>query len=147
MLEIKPIFNALCRSKAGALMLLIQIAITTAIVSNAAFIINDRIQYLQQDTGYPEHEIFSFSVFTYGTDVQLTQKFEENEVMLRDIPGVISATMISDVPLSGSGSASSFHLEAEPVDSKSVRAAYMSCLLYTSPSPRDRTRSRMPSSA
>ena len=24
---------------------------------------------------------------------------------------------------------------------------YMSCLLYTSPSPRDRTRSRMPSSA
>ena len=26
-------------------------------------------------------------------------------------------------------------------------APYMSCLLYTSPSPRDRTRSRMPSSA
>ena len=27
------------------------------------------------------------------------------------------------------------------------RAAYKDCLLYTSPSPRDRTRSRMPSSA
>ena len=27
------------------------------------------------------------------------------------------------------------------------RAKYLSCLLYTSPSPRDRTRSRMPSSA
>ena len=26
-------------------------------------------------------------------------------------------------------------------------AQYMTCLLYTSPSPRDRTRSRMPSSA
>ena len=53
MLEIKPILNALRRSKAGALMLLVQIAITTAIVSNAAYIIYDRIQYLQQDTGYP----------------------------------------------------------------------------------------------
>ena len=28
-----------------------------------------------------------------------------------------------------------------------LRALYVDCLLYTSPSPRDRTRSRMPSSA
>ena len=28
-----------------------------------------------------------------------------------------------------------------------INAPYMICLLYTSPSPRDRTRSRMPSSA
>ena len=33
-----------------------------------------------------------------------------------------------------------------PVD-QSHRAHHKSCLLYTSPSPRDRTRSRMPSSA
>ena len=31
--------------------------------------------------------------------------------------------------------------------SKFVNTIMMSCLLYTSPSPRDRTRSRMPSSA
>uniref|UniRef100_UPI0038F71334 hypothetical protein n=1 Tax=Streptomyces niveiscabiei TaxID=164115 RepID=UPI0038F71334 len=54
MLEIKPIFHALCRSKVGAILLLIQIAITTAIVSNAAFIIQDRIAFLNQETGYPE---------------------------------------------------------------------------------------------
>ena len=30
---------------------------------------------------------------------------------------------------------------------KDVAAMYKGCLLYTSPSPRDRTRSRMPSSA
>ena len=33
-----------------------------------------------------------------------------------------------------------------PVETK-PRRAYIVCLLYTSPSPRDRTRSRMPSSA
>ena len=30
---------------------------------------------------------------------------------------------------------------------KEAREEYINCLLYTSPSPRDRTRSRMPSSA
>ena len=30
---------------------------------------------------------------------------------------------------------------------EAARFSYQSCLLYTSPSPRDRTRSRMPSSA
>lgn len=125
MLEIKPIFNALRRSKAGAMMLLIQIAITTAIVSNAAFIIKDKIEYLQQTTGYPEDEIFSFGVLTYGKDIDLGQKFEENETMLRNLPGVIDASLFSTVPLSGGGSSSSFHLDEDPTDSKSVISAYM----------------------
>ena len=38
------------------------------------------------------------------------------------------------------------HLEAEN-PSKEISMYINSCLLYTSPSPRDRTRSRMPSSA
>lgn len=124
MLEIKPILNALRRSKAGALMLLVQIAITTAIVSNAAYIIYDRIQYLQQDTGYPEDEIFSFVATTFGSDIDLSQQFELDEDMLRNIPGVINATMMTEVPLSGSGSASSFHLEPGNQVSRGVRAAY-----------------------
>ena len=37
-----------------------------------------------------------------------------------------------------------FNLENEGYE---VECAYDGCLLYTSPSPRDRTRSRMPSSA
>ncbi|GAB5381071.1 MAG: FtsX-like permease family protein [Aliiglaciecola sp.] len=108
MLEIKPIFNAMRRSKVGAFMLLIQIAITTAIVSNAAFIIYDRLQYLQQETGYPEDEIFHFAVLTFGKDRNLSQQFEETETTLRNLPGVINAAAIQEVPLSGSGSASSF---------------------------------------
>ena len=35
----------------------------------------------------------------------------------------------------------------EKKKNRSVDASYNACLLYTSPSPRDRTRSRMPSSA
>ncbi|MFY8327228.1 ABC transporter permease [Pseudoalteromonas sp. ZZD1] len=124
MLEIKPIFHALCRSKVGAVLLLIQIAITTAIVSNAAFIIQDRIAFLNQETGYPEQDLFKFNVMTFGKDVDLSQQFELDEAMLRALPGVESAAQSSSIPLSGSGSASSFNLKPAPQESKSVRTAY-----------------------
>ena len=38
-------------------------------------------------------------------------------------------------------------LAVELLETRHVRNAFKTCLLYTSPSPRDRTRSRMPSSA
>ncbi|WP_199525737.1 FtsX-like permease family protein [Pseudoalteromonas sp. bablab_jr004] len=125
MLEIKPIFHALCRSKVGAILLLIQIAITTAIVSNAAFIIQDRISYLSQETGYPEQVIFVFNVMMFGKDVSPSQQYELDEAMLRQIPGVVDAAYSSNTPLSGSGSSSDFSLKPAPEESKSARSSYM----------------------
>ncbi len=124
MLEIKPIFNALLRSKVGAVLLLIQIAITTAIVSNAAFIIKDRLDYLNQPTGYEEENIFKFNVMTFGTDVDLIQQVDLDEQMLRAMPGVVDAVQISAVPLSGGGSSTGFRLKPVPEKSKSVNASY-----------------------
>lgn len=125
MLEIKPIINALRRSKVGAILLLIQIAITTAIVSNAAFIIQDRMTYLQQETGYPEQDIFSITVMTYGKDRDLSQQFEEDEALLRNLPGVVDAALSNAVPLSGSGSASGMGLKPAPEPGRNVRAGYL----------------------
>lgn len=125
MFEIKPIFNALFRSKVGAVLLLIQIAITTAIVSNAAFIIQDRIGYLSQQTGYPEEDIFVFHVMMFGQDVSLSQQYELDEAMLRQIPGVVDAAYSSNTPLSGSGSSSDFSLKPAPEEGKSARTSYM----------------------
>ena len=124
MLEIKPIFNSLLRSKAGALMLLVQIALTTMIVSNAASIIIDRVQYLSQETGYPEDEIFSFSVMSFDKTLDLTQKFEETETMLRNIPGVKNAGLFNAVPVSGSGSATGLGLKPANERGQDSRSAY-----------------------
>ena len=42
----------------------------------------------------------------------------------------------------------SYHIKSNPVPTvKTIKDLGVTCLLYTSPSPRDRTRSRMPSSA
>ncbi|WP_100643485.1 ABC transporter permease [Alteromonas facilis] len=128
MLEIKPIVSALLRSKVGAILLLLQIAITVAIVSNAAFIIHDRTQYLQQETGYPEDQIFSFAVNTFGEPDDVVQLMLQTQETVRNIPGVISASMISEVPLSGSGSASGFSIipvsERDNESYRSIRSAH-----------------------
>lgn len=125
MSEIKPIFHALTRNKVGAILLLAQIAITTAIVSNAAFIIADRVAFLNQPTGYPEEELFSFSVKTYGDDVNASQQVELDEQLLREIPGVIDAFYSNAVPVSGSGSSSSFNTRPDGEDGGiSIVAAY-----------------------
>ncbi|MBF7074517.1 ABC transporter permease [Glaciecola sp. MH2013] len=124
MLEIKPILRSLMRSKAGAAMLIFQIIITTAIVSNAAFIINDRMNYLSQETGYPEDEIFSFSVMTVGEVDNLSTLLEGTEQLIRDIPGVINANLINNVPVSGGGSASGFGSQPASERGPDTRAAY-----------------------
>lgn len=124
MLDIKPILSALRRSKAGAVLLFLQVALTTAIVSNAAFMINDNLSYLQEDTGYPQQEIFSFTVMTFGKDIDLSQQAEFDEAMIRNIPGVINASLSQAVPLSGGGSSTSVRLKPLPGESKQARLAY-----------------------
>lgn len=128
MSEIKPIFNALLRSKVGAVLLVIQIAITLAIVSNAAFMIYDRLTYLNQETGYDESSIFKFNVFTFDERIDVSAQYEIDEDAIRAIPGVISASMMNQIPLSGSGDATTFRLRPASEESElavgMARAAY-----------------------
>lgn len=124
MSEIKPIFSSLLRSRVGAVLLIVQIALTLAIVSNAAFMINDRIAYLNQPTGYAETNIFKFNVTTFGKDIDLTQQFELDEAAIRAIPGVINAVMSNQVPISGSGDSTGFALKPRSEPAPSVRSSY-----------------------
>lgn len=124
MSELKPIFNALWRSKTGALLLIVQIAVTLAIVSNAAFIIHDRVTFLNQDTGLKDENLFRFNLYTFGKNVDIGQQQEVDETLLRAIPGVADAVVINQVPLSGSGDSTSFHLKPTPEQSRGARASF-----------------------
>ncbi|BBN83563.1 ABC transporter permease [Pseudoalteromonas sp. A25] len=122
MSELKPIFNALCRTKVGPILLLLQIAITTAIVSNSAFIINEKLAYLNQDTGYVEENIFSFQMMHFGQSVDYLRQSQMDEARLREIPGVVDAVMANSIPLSGGGAASTFRLKPTGEESKGLNS-------------------------
>ena len=95
-----------------------------AIVSNAAFMISDRLAYLNQPTGYDESAIFSFRVNNFDPDINLVQQYALDEQAIRSLDGVVDVAMTNWVPLSGSGDSSSMHTSPPPEMGRGVRAAY-----------------------
>lgn len=122
MLEIRPILSAMWRTKSSALLLIVQIALTLAIVSNAAFIITDRVSYMNRDSGVAEDEMLSFDVFSFGKDAKPLQQIELDEDMIRKIPGVIDAVVSNQVPMSGSGSSSGYRTNVDRSSNEGNRA-------------------------
>ena len=113
MLQISPIFNAMMRNKSSVMLIIIQIALTVAIVSNAAFIITERIQHMQRDTGLPEEQLIGFNMFFFDKNVDITDQLALDAIKLRELPGVINATAVNQIPLSGSGDSWSFRDQFE----------------------------------
>ncbi|MGN6281975.1 MAG: ABC transporter permease, partial [Frateuria sp.] len=56
-MDILPILSTLRRHKITALLLVLEIALTCAIVCNAVFLINQRLERMQMVSGVAEHEL------------------------------------------------------------------------------------------
>lgn len=113
MLHISPIFNAMMRNKSSVILIIMQIALTLAIVSNAAFIIKERIDDMQRDSGIPEAEIVGLSMYFYDENVDITKQLQVDQQKLMELPYVVEATGINQLPLSGSGDSWGFRNQLE----------------------------------
>jgi putative ABC transport system permease protein len=101
--EIGPIFRALTRNKLGAMLIALQIALTLAIVTNAAFIIRERAADIARPSGLDEANTALFITTLFDSKVDQRQLYRDDLDALRAIPGVIAATPTQAVPASGSG--------------------------------------------
>jgi len=102
--------------------MVLQVALTLAIVSNAAYIINERLELMQRNSGLDESQLFSFSIFTFDKAVDVRQQLELDEDMLRAIPGVNDAVAINQVPLTGAGDSSGYRAQIAESGAKIVEA-------------------------
>ena len=50
-MDIKPILSALLRNRTSAILVILQVALTMAVVVNAMFIINQRLTKMNRDSG------------------------------------------------------------------------------------------------
>ncbi|HET7569733.1 MAG TPA: FtsX-like permease family protein [Gammaproteobacteria bacterium] len=107
----RPILSALLRNKTGAVLVVIQIAITLAIVANALFIVNQRLALIGRPTGMDAANIFSFFSFGFTPDYKAVPTIRQDLRMLRETPGVVDATPINLIPMTSSGSNSGLSLE------------------------------------
>ncbi|WP_434940158.1 FtsX-like permease family protein [Shewanella sp. HL-SH8] len=103
MLHIKPILSSLMRSKSAPILLLLQIMLSVAIVANASFIISERLELMQRDSGYAEDQILTFSVYNFDPAIDNMKQNQVDQLILRSLPNVIDASSSNMLPLSGGG--------------------------------------------
>ena len=110
----RPILSAMTRNKTGVVLVAMQIAIALAVIVNALFIVQQRLAFMQRDSGMAIDDIVALRSFGFGEDYDQQATVVDDLDLLRGLPGVISVTPTSAFPVSGSGSAN--HLSQEPSD-------------------------------
>jgi putative ABC transport system permease protein len=121
-MEIGPIARALLRNKLGALLIAAQIAFTMTVIINAVFIINERSRLMARPSGLDEGNLFHVMVLGYGDDYNEAVVMDDDLAMLRQLPGVVNATSINAIPVSGGGSSTGIRAVDNP-DQPSVATA------------------------
>jgi putative ABC transport system permease protein len=120
MKDIGPIFRALTRNKLGALLIALQIALTLAIVTNAAFIIQERAGNIARPSGLDEANTAIFITNLFDSNVDQRQLYRDDLAALRAIPGVVAASPAQSVPISGSGWGEDLYNNPEAQSNESI---------------------------
>jgi putative ABC transport system permease protein len=122
-MEIRPICSAMLRNKTGVILVGLQIALTLAVVANALFIIMQRAEKIGRPTGMDSANTIFIQSFGFGPNYDQRVTVQRDLELLRRLPGVVAASVINAVPLSGSGSASGYGSTDEP-EKANVTANY-----------------------
>ena len=101
--ELGPILRAMTRNKVGVILIALQIAVTMTIIVNAAYIIVERHNMMQRDSGLDEPNSFYLTTTGFGADFEPKRVITEDLDLIRRTPGVIDAIQINAIPISGGG--------------------------------------------
>ncbi|GAA6183726.1 MULTISPECIES: FtsX-like permease family protein [Alteromonadaceae] len=123
--EIGPIFRALMRNKVGAILIAIQIAVTMTIVVNSIFIILERAQRIERESGIDEANSFYLTTTGFGTSFDPKSTAIDDLALIRATPGVLDAIQINAIPVSGGGWSMSFQTEPGEEKESEGAAIYM----------------------
>lgn len=104
-MQIRPIVSALWHHKGGTVLIVLQIALTLAIVCNALFIIHARVNRLSRPSGVEETSVLVIQNQWLGerTPTQLQALMVSDLDTLRQVPGVVDAYASNAYPLGDSG--------------------------------------------
>jgi putative ABC transport system permease protein len=120
MKDIGPIFRALTRNKLGAMLIALQIALTLAIVTNAAYIISERAADIARPSGLDEANTALFITNLFDSNVDQRQLYRDDLDAIRSIPGVLAASPTQSVPISGSGWGEDLYNDPEMPSNESI---------------------------
>src|SRR6218665_3109039 len=97
-MDILPILSTLKRHKTAAGLIVLQIALTCAIVCNALFLISERVDKINEPTRMAEQELLVLSVAGMRRVENPEAQTRMDLEALRQVPGVKSVAMLNQVP-------------------------------------------------
>lgn len=109
-MEIRPILTALRRHKTAAALIVIEIALSCAIICNALFLINGRLERMDRVSGLDEQGIVRVQIAGIGRDDNAAALTKTDLAALRAIPGVKHASAVNQVTFGNSSWNSSVNL-------------------------------------
>src|SRR5471032_2588645 len=110
-MEIGPILSSLSRHKITAWLVIIEIALTCAIVCNAVFLISQRLERMNMVSGIAEHELVEIQLANLGVRPDAKARTQEDLAALRQIPGVTQVSLANQMPFSDSETNNSIKLD------------------------------------
>jgi putative ABC transport system permease protein len=97
-----PILSTLRRHRTAAVLIVLEIALTCAIVCNAIFLIRDRLSRMDRPSGVVEQELVRVRLTGIGTSADAGALTAQDLTALRTIPGVKFVAATNMVPFGGS---------------------------------------------
>ena len=123
-MELHPILSAMRRNKVGAIVIVLQTAITLAILCNSLFIIQQRLRSSERPTGLQERDIFTIANQWVGNPPDLAAKLQTDLAALRALPEVVDAYVSNSYPLSNGGWDDAIMMEASDAHWAATGALY-----------------------
>lgn len=114
-MEFRPILSAMLRNKTGVILVGLQIALTLAVVANAVFIIMQRVEKIDRPPGIDSQNLIFAQSYGFGPNYNHRESVRHDLDVIRAMPGVVAASSINGVPMSGGGRASNFGAVPEPL--------------------------------
>jgi putative ABC transport system permease protein len=116
-----PMLSSLMRNKTSTILVAVHIAVTLAIVVNSLYIIVQRVEKMNRETGIDVENVIITRVRGFGEGFDVVDSISNDLRLIKSIPGVVAATVSNAVPLSGSGSGTGLRTVAdESIDAVST---------------------------
>ena len=124
-MDIRPILSTLLRHKTASALIVLEIALSCAIVCNAVFLIATRLERMDRPTGLAANEIVSIEMTGIGKNDNPDALAHQDLAALRAIPGVKAATRTNQIPFNNSSWNSSINLVKDQRDPTVNASVYM----------------------
>lgn len=126
-MDIRPIFSTLRRHKTAAALIVIEIALACAIICNAIYLIDRRIDHMSRPSGTVETEILRIQMPSIDETASVDRRaaVERDLAALRTLPGVRHVATVTQIPYGNSSSTSGVRLSPDQPNNTIVASGYL----------------------